>query len=87
MSLDQGAGSERERVVHDERADARARVRVAQEREASAREVKRGEARQRANQRQPLATQEAPNPLVTDEAPGEAPQLDVPDTSGDEVTT
>ncbi len=28
MSLDQGAGSERERVVHDERADARTRVRA-----------------------------------------------------------
>ncbi len=85
MSMDQGGGSERERVVHDERADARERVRVAQEHEASAREVKRGEARQRTTQRQPLAMQEAHKPVVPDEVPNEPPQLDGPDANGNAV--
>ncbi len=81
--MDQSMGSERERDTQQQRADARERVHVAQEREASARAVRQSDARQRAAQRQQLATREARKPLVTDETP----QPDVPDASGDEVPT
>ncbi len=52
MSQDQGAGSGRERVVHDERADARERVRVAQDREAQQRTDRSAQAKDRARVRQ-----------------------------------
>jgi len=52
VSHDQGAGSGRERVVHDERADARERVRVAQDREAQQRTDRSAQATERARVRQ-----------------------------------
>ncbi len=80
MSMDQSTGSERERIVQQERADARERVRVAQEHETSVREVKQLKAHlqgQQAQERQRQAAQEARTPDVTNAtAPPDVPAGD-----------
>lgn len=81
--MDQNPGGERERGIQQQRADARERVRVAQDRETTVREVRRRDVRQRATQRQPLATQEARQPVET----GETLRSNGPGVAGGEETT
>ncbi len=85
--MDQNPGGERERDIQQQRADARERVRVAQDRETTVREVRRRDARQRSTQRQPLATQEARQPVETGDETGETLRSNGPGVAGGEETT
>jgi len=80
--MDQGAGNVRERVVQQERADARERVRTAQEREAGVREASQHDARERAARRRLTAAgQEASQPVAPDNVT-DGPSLPDADDAG-----
>jgi len=89
VSQDQGAGSGRERVVHDERADARERVRVAQDREAQQRTDRSAQAKDRARMRQRVTEAEqkaqgvAASHAVERADEGEGPRPAGPDSASE----